>query len=134
MMKHTAEAINQFIGTLPPKQRTADSATAGVEKKIAADWLLVTCIDCRYPHVVHEFMRKHHPRQLYDQLVLAGASLAATKSHTQRSHWQKTFLEHVGMSIDLHNIRGVLILDHRTCGAFKGFGLLTRADDNSDRE
>jgi hypothetical protein len=130
MTKYVTDAIDEFIGKLPPKRHVA----SGAEKKIEADWLLVMCIDCRYPHVVHEFMRKHHTMQLYDQLVLAGAALAATKSHTQRNHWSKTFLEHVGMAIDLHNIRGVLILDHRTCGAYKEFGLLTGADDNSERE
>jgi hypothetical protein len=134
MTKHITDAIDEFLGKLPPKVRVAASTATGAETKIEADWLLVTCIDCRYPHVVHEFMRKHHPMQLYDQLVLAGAALAATKSHTQRSNWAKTFLEHVGMSIELHNIRGVLILDHRTCGAYKEFGLLNSADDNSDRE
>jgi hypothetical protein len=55
-------------------------------------------------------------------------------SPLQHGYWAKTFLEHVGISIDLHYIRGVLILDHRSCGAYKEFGLLTGADDNSDRE
>jgi hypothetical protein len=54
MTKHVTAAIDEFIGKLPPKRNTATSA----EKTIDADWLLVMCIDCRYPHVVHEFMRE----------------------------------------------------------------------------
>ena len=62
MTKHLTDAINEFIGKLPPKQHAASPAG----KQIEADWLLVTCIDCRYHHIAHEFMHKHHPMQSYD--------------------------------------------------------------------
>ncbi len=133
MAKHIQSMIDEFVQKLPPKERMLVAEKAA-KKKVQADWLLAMCIDCRYPHVVHEYMRREHPKQLYDQLVLAGASLAATRKHTKKPYWAKTFLEHVGLSIDLHNIRGVLILDHRTCGAYKEFKLLTDADDNKPRE
>jgi hypothetical protein len=104
------------------------------KKKITAKWLLVNCIDCRYPHLIHDYMNRKYPGQLYDHLVLAGASLAVADSYTDRDYWSKTFLEHVDLSIDLHDIHGVLILDHRTCGAFREFKLLTAAQENTKTE
>ena len=69
------------------------------------------------------------------ELTLGGERVkTVVTSPPQHGYWAKTFLEHAGISIDLHYIRGVLILDHRSCGAYKEFGLLTGADDNSDRE
>jgi hypothetical protein len=46
------------------------------------------CIDCRYPHVVHEYIRRNYPKELYDQIVLAGAALALTDSYTERHSFQ----------------------------------------------
>jgi hypothetical protein len=43
-------------------------------------------------------------------------------------------LDHIGLSMTLHPIRGVLILSHRTCGAFREFKLLTTEEENTPRE
>lgn len=64
--------------------------------------------------------------KVYDHLVLAGASIAAVEKYTNLKSWAETFIEHVGLSIDLHAIDGVMILDHRTCGAFVEFGLIPK--------
>src|SRR4029079_19571754 len=58
--------FDDFLSKLPDQTR---------DRKTKAAWLLVTCIDCRYPHVIHQYMRAEHTGELYDQLVLAGASL-----------------------------------------------------------
>lgn len=84
--------IDSFRAGLAQKNRER-AADAHVE----AGWLLAMCIDCRYPHVVHEFMRKEYPKELYDQVILAGASLALADSYTERDHWSKSFLEHIDL-------------------------------------
>src|SRR5262245_31890873 len=118
--KNIDQLVERFRSKLPgPAQKVAGHAK----------WLLVTCIDYRYHHVIHNFMRNTHPHERYDQLVLAGASLAASDIFTNdpsswkagQSNWRTTFLEHVNLSIALHDIDGVLILDHRTCGAYREF-------------
>jgi len=126
---HTKTMIDSFRAGLA-RHAKARAATGHIE----AEWLLATCIDCRYPHVIHEYMRKEHPKELYDQVILAGASLALADSYTERDYWSKSFLEHIDLSIDLHNIGGVLIIDHRTCGAYREFKLLTKAEENTDVE
>jgi hypothetical protein len=73
-------------------------------------------------------------KELYDQINLAGASLGAVDLVTQEPSWRETLLDHVGLSMRLHPIRGVLILDHRTCGAYREFKLLTTAQENTPKE
>jgi len=99
-----------------------------------ATWLLVACIDGRYPHVVHKWMSDKHPDDLYDQINLAGASLGVVDVITEKPQWRQTMLDHIGLSMTLHPICGVLILNHRTCGAFREFKLLTTAEENTPRE
>lgn len=127
MTMHMQNMIDDFLRKLP-KQRSTVAA------HVKADLLLVNCIDCRYPHAIHNFMHETYCGKVYDHLVLAGAALASTEIHTRNPAWSQTFLQHVGLSIDLHEIDGVLILDHRTCGAYVKCGLLTEADHNKPRE
>lgn len=119
--------VDDFLRKLP-KQGTKLAA------HVKADLLLVNCIDCRYPHAIHAYMHSEHPGEVYDHLVLAGAALASTVTHTGKADWASTFEEHVGLAIDLHEIDGVLVLDHRACGAYVKFGLLSETDHNTQRE
>jgi hypothetical protein len=97
--------------------------------------LLLTCIDLRYPSVIHA---KMEPRfhKLYDTVSLAGAGLSPIIDFgpDRKPHWQQTFLEHVSISYELHNISRVLVMDHRDCGAFQKFGLLDPSDTDTERE
>lgn len=123
-----------------PLKTMMDSFLAGLPKQpslvavsVKADWLLVNCIDCRYPNAIHQYMAKYYAGQVYDHLVLAGASLATVKNYTHLNYWAKTFREHVALSIKLHSIDGVLVLDHRTCGAYVEFGLIPKTPDPPDK-
>lgn len=129
MTQHIKSMIDDFLRKLPKQ-------SSRVAPHVKADLLLVNCIDCRYPHAIHHFMHTNYDykTKVYDHLVLAGASLASTEVHTKNEHWAKTFEQHVGLSIDLHEIDGVLVLDHRTCGAYVKTGLLAEADHNTPRE
>jgi len=97
--------------------------------------LLLTCIDLRYPDVIHSRMEpKFH--KLYDHVCLAGAGLAPVVDFgpDRKPHWQQTFLEHVSISVALHSITKVVVMDHRDCGAYRKFGLLTSADNGTSKE
>ena len=126
MAERIKKMFDNFISKLPKIEKRDD--------RVLADLLLVNCIDCRYPHAIHKYMHCQRPDDVYDHLVLAGASLASTAVHTHSSCWANTFLEHVAAAIDMHKIRGVLVLDHRDCGAYRKFGLLTDGDTDTQRE
>lgn len=77
--------------------------------------LLLTCIDYRYPRRVLDAMARLLPSVAYDQFILAGASLGAC-----RRDWQDVLVQHVEAALSLkHDIRRIVILDHRDCGAYR---------------
>ena len=77
--------------------------------------LLVTCIDYRYPRRVLDAMQRVFPGLAYDQFILAGASLGAC-----RPDWQDVLVQHVEAAAFLkHDIKRIVILDHRDCGAYR---------------
>ena len=77
--------------------------------------LLLTCIDYRYPRRVLDAMSRIFPAMAYDQFILAGASLGAC-----RTDWQDVLVQHVEAALFLkHDIRRIVILDHRDCGAYR---------------
>jgi hypothetical protein len=82
-----------------------------------ADTLVLSCMDFRLISRVSEYMDKISKKGSYDYVVLAGASLGV--NNTVYPDWGRTFWDHLKLSRDLHNIRNVMIIDHRNCGAYK---------------
>ncbi|HTZ81140.1 MAG TPA: carbonic anhydrase, partial [Stellaceae bacterium] len=81
------------------------------------DALLFNCIDFRLTDATTRYMAGRGMAGKYDQLVLAGAALAAqTKKFPA---WGETFWEHVKVARDLHHIHEVIVIDHRDCGAYR---------------
>lgn len=86
-----------------------------------ADVLLLTCIDFRFFLEISQRMRGIK----YDHVILAGAALGAVVD--AKPHWNQTFLDHLGLAVELHTIKRVLVMEHRECGAYgpaPGFGKL----------
>lgn len=79
--------------------------------------LLLTCMDFRLMDEIERYMSARGLRDKYDHIVLAGASLGAVTD--KYPAWNKTFWEHLDISIQLHHIRRVIVIDHRDCGAYK---------------
>lgn len=53
----------------------------------------------------------------YDHVILAGASAGAV--HPAFADWHETFWQHLQAAIDLHQVKKVMVIDHRDCGAYK---------------
>lgn len=78
-------------------------------------WLLLGCIDYRYPRRIVDAMHRIGPTVPYDQFILAGASLGACIPA-----WQAVLVQHVRAALKLgHQIEQIIILDHRDCGAYQ---------------
>jgi len=99
------------------------TAAAGI------DALLLSCIDYRLTSYVPRYMAGRGLSQDYDQVMMAGAALAAV--HPAVPAWNQTFWDHVQIALDLHGISRVLVMDHRDCGAFQ---LLLGVDYSQDPE
>jgi len=96
-----------------------------------ADALILTCIDFRFPHKIVEYMDSLRPKGdppiTYDHVILAGASLGVFSGVFPQ--WANTFWDHLAVSLKLHHIRQVYILDHQDCGGYREFGALPGTDE-----
>lgn len=82
-----------------------------------AEALAITCMDYRLVDDAVRFFDSHHLTNEYDQVSLAGASLAAVSPKFPSSN--AAFWDHVAIAKTLHHIGKVIVLDHRDCGAYK---------------
>lgn len=82
-----------------------------------AEALVLTCMDYRLVDDAVKFFDAKHLTNEYDQVSLAGASLAAVSNKFPSSN--AAFWDHVGIAKTLHHIKKVIVVDHRDCGAYK---------------
>ena len=81
------------------------------------DALCVTCIDFRLVASTAPFFDSMKLRGEYDQVSLAGASLAAVSPKFPSSN--AAFWDQLAIARNLHHVKKLVVLDHRDCGAFK---------------
>lgn len=87
----------------------------------------VTCIDYRVVRYAVDFFKGLGLERDYDDLALAGASLAAVSPKFPKSN--AAFWDQLAIAKELHHIKKVVFLDHRACGAYEvAFGN-NHADD-----
>ncbi|HEY1795402.1 MAG TPA: carbonic anhydrase [Stellaceae bacterium] len=79
--------------------------------------MLLSCIDPRMQEPVRDYLVKRGLVGKYSQFTFAGAAIGAVAP--KFSGWHNTFWENLAASIELHNIKSVIAIDHRDCGAAK---------------
>jgi hypothetical protein len=78
------------------------------------------------------FMDRYNLANRYDQVVFAGAALGVLRlnsptvtasSHSTESVWKDVFFHHLQLAIDVlkRQIKDILILEHRDCGAYQHY-------------
>ena len=80
---------------------------------------LVTCMDFRLFNDTNRILKEKGYDVNYDLFVLAGVSLGFLQ--TTYPGWGKALLDHIEISLRLHKIVKVILLDHLDCGAYKTF-------------
>ncbi|WP_207456757.1 carbonic anhydrase [Azospirillum sp. SYSU D00513] len=99
-----------LLGTAPGR----DARAAG-----AVEALLLSCMDYRLVDDVTRYMDQRGLTNNYDHVILAGASLGAMTE--KKAAWNDTFWDHVAVAKQLHQIRKIILMDHRDCGAYRVF-------------
>jgi len=79
--------------------------------------MVLSCIDPRFQDLVKQQQAADGLSGKYSAFTIAGASIAVVAPAFQE--WQKTFWDNLGASIQLHNIKKVIVVNHRDCGAAK---------------
>ncbi|MFY0615178.1 MAG: hypothetical protein JXQ99_26850 [Hyphomicrobiaceae bacterium] len=94
--------------------------------------LVLNCMDYRLVDDVVRYMDARGMKNKYDQVTLAGASIGVLAD--DNAAWAKTFWEHVALARSLHNIKKIIVIDHRDCSACKAFvGPDCAADPETER-
>ena len=101
--------------------------------------MLVNCIDPRFTTLSWQYMgllqgiSREKLTDNYSQFVMAGGPIGAV--HPKFSAWHKTYWDNLDITVSLHNIKRVVGLTHRDCGAAKlAFGDNKVADKHDETE
>ena len=79
--------------------------------------MVLSCIDPRFQHLVHNHLKKKKLTGKYSAFTIAGAAVGVT--HNKFKKWHKTFYDNLGISIQLHKIEKLIVINHKDCGAAK---------------
>ena len=79
--------------------------------------MVLSCIDPRFQPVIFNYLKKNKLTGKYSAFTIAGSSIGVTAKKIQK--WHKSFWENFDTSIKLHNIKKLIVINHRDCGAAK---------------
>ena len=85
--------------------------------------LVLTCIDFRLIDDAVRFMNRLGYNNNYDEFIIAGASLGYNKTDKLPfcQQWKQTIDDHIKLTMSLHEIKEVIVIDHMKCGAYKKY-------------
>jgi carbonic anhydrase len=79
--------------------------------------MILGCIDPRMQEPVRDYAVKQKLVGQYSSFTIAGAAIGVVAPAFDQ--WHKTFWDNLAASIELHNIKSVIAIDHRDCSAAK---------------
>ena len=79
--------------------------------------MVLSCIDPRFQHLVHNHLKKKKLTGKYSAFTIAGSAVGVT--HNKFKKWHKTFYDNLATSIQLHKIKKLIVINHKDCGAAK---------------
>ena len=79
--------------------------------------MILSCIDPRYQPIVYNYLKKKKLTGKYSAFTIAGAAVGVTANRFKK--WHKVFWENFDTSVKLHNIKKLIVINHRDCGAAK---------------
>jgi carbonic anhydrase len=77
----------------------------------------LSCIDPRFQPIVFNYLRKKKLSGKYSSFTIAGSAVGVTANKFKR--WHKVFWDNLETSVKLHNIKKLIVINHRDCGAAK---------------
>ena len=79
--------------------------------------MVLSCIDPRFQPIVYNYLRKKNLSGKYSSFTIAGSAVGVTADKFKR--WHKAFWDNFETSVKLHNIKKLIVINHRDCGAAK---------------
>ena len=79
--------------------------------------MILSCIDPRFQSIVYKYLNKKKLKGKYSSFTIAGSAIGVTELKFKK--WHKTFWQNFNISIRLHKIKKLIVINHRDCGAAK---------------
>lgn len=91
--------------------------------------MLLNCIDPRFTTGSWAYMAGRGYKDLYSQFVIAGGPIGVVSP--KFADWQNTYWDNLAITVQLHDVKRVIGLTHRDCGAAAAvFGDAIKKDKN----
>ena len=79
--------------------------------------MVLSCIDPRFQPIVYTYLKKKKLNGKYSSFTIAGSAIGVTAKKFKK--WHKVFWDNFGTSVKIHNIKKLIVINHRDCGAAK---------------
>ena len=79
--------------------------------------MVLSCIDPRFQSKVFSYLKNKKLIGKYSSFTIAGAGIGVT--HNKFKKWHSTFWENLNISIKLHKISKLIVINHKDCGVAK---------------
>ena len=79
--------------------------------------MVLSCIDPRFQPIIYSYLKKKKLIGKYSSFTIAGSAIGVTANKFKR--WHKVFWDNLSISVKLHNIKKLIVINHRDCGAAK---------------
>ena len=79
--------------------------------------MVLSCMDPRFQPIVFNYLKKKKLSSKYSSFTIAGSAIGVTTNKFKK--WHETFWDNFETSVKLHNIKKLIVINHRDCGAAK---------------
>ena len=79
--------------------------------------MVLSCIDPRFQPIVYNYLKKKKLNGKYSSFIIAGAAVGVTAAKFKK--WHKAFWDNIDISIKLHKIKKLIVINHRDCAVVK---------------
>ena len=79
--------------------------------------MVLSCMDPRFQPIIFNYLKKKKLTGKYSSFTIAGSSIGVTENKFKK--WHKTFWNNLDISIKLHKIKKLIVINHLDCGAVK---------------
>ena len=79
--------------------------------------MVLSCMDPRFQPIVYNYLKKRKLNGKYSAFTIAGSTIGVTASKFKK--WHKSFWDNIDISIKLHKIKKLIVINHQDCGAAK---------------
>ena len=86
-----------------------------MKKKYQA--MVLSCMDPRFQPIVYNYLKKRKLNGNYSSFTIAGSAVGVTAGKFKK--WHKSFWDNIDVSIKLHKIKKLIVINHFDCGAAK---------------